>query len=509
MSSMADLGPVVQIDPGRLQGQRCSGPQGAALHRYLGVPYAAPPVGELRWRPPQPALPWHGVRVADRYGDNAPQHVEPFDAAPPRGTCSEDCLSLNVWAPAAPAAAPRAVMVWIHGGGFVSGGSSPARYDGAGLASHGVVVVSLNYRLGRLGFFAHPALRRTQGDDAVGNFGLMDQLAALRWVQRHIAAFGGDPARVTLFGESAGAHSVAWLMASPAARGLFAQAILQSAPLRDADAMGRRTRSLGDGPDDAPALALAWARSVGVPDADDATVLSALRRLPVDVLTQGLGLMGTAPDFTGPVRGGAWWPQSPEQAALRGDLARLPVLIGANSDELGFLAAPHLAPQQSAERVLADFAAADAAALKAAYAGELQQGEAGFVARLRGDQVFVEPARCFARALAPRQPVYVYRFAHGGAQAAGALHASELPYVFDTLHTLEGAGATDSALAARLSRTWATFALTGTPDDWPRWHGGAEPLLWLDAQGSVPRADPSQARLDAVAATQASHPTGH
>jgi len=140
--------PIVQIDSGQLQGQ----PSREGVYSYLGIPYAAPPLGELRWQPPQPALPWQGVRSADRFGPNCPHRPEPFDTAPVRGDFSEDCLTLNVWAPTEPASKPRAVMVWIHGGGFVSGGSSPARYDGAGLATRGVVVVSLNYRLGRLGF---------------------------------------------------------------------------------------------------------------------------------------------------------------------------------------------------------------------------------------------------------------------------------------------------------------------------------------------------------------------
>jgi para-nitrobenzyl esterase len=504
MNAPAELGAVVQTDSGALQGHRvCHGADDVALHRYLGVPYAAPPVGELRWQAPQPAMPWQGVRLADRQGDNAPQRPEPFDAAPVRGGFSEDCLTLNVWAPAEPALKPRAVMVWIHGGGFVSGGSSPARYDGAGLASRGVLVVSLNYRLGRLGFFAHPALRRAQGDDAVGNFGLMDQLAALRWVRRNIAAFGGDPERVTVFGESAGGHSVAWLMASPAARGLFAQAILQSAPLRDADPLGRRTLGL----DEAGVRAQKWARSVGVPDGEGATVRAALHALPVDVLTAGLGLMNPAPDFHGPVRGGSVWPASPEQAAMRGHLPRMPVLVGSNSDEMGFLALPHLAPHPSAERALAAFGDG-AAAIETAYAAELRQGAARFVASLRGDQVFVEPSRFLARALAPHQPVFAYRFAHGGAHAAGALHATELPFVFDTLDTLAGAGAGagagEMALAVRMAGAWASFAQTGTPGDWPRWQAGEEPLVWLDTHGAVAGADPARARLDAVAFAAAS-----
>ena len=213
--AQAQDAPVVRIDSGALRGIT---DQGVASFR--NIPYAAPPVGKLRWRPPQAPRAWNKVRDASAFGPICPQNYNPSDNGVGPLPASEDCLTLNVWTPAEVGAA-RPVMVWIHGGGFVNGSASAPLYDGDALARQGVVVVTLNYRLGWLGFFAHPALSATQPGEPLGNYGLMDQIAALKWVQRNIAAFGGDPGNVTLFGESAGGMSVNKLMISPAARGLF------------------------------------------------------------------------------------------------------------------------------------------------------------------------------------------------------------------------------------------------------------------------------------------------
>jgi len=204
----------------KVDGGAVSGTAAAGVVSWKGVPYAAPPVSERRWRAPQPVEPWTGVRVATEHAHDCMQLPFPSDAAPLGTPPDEDCLYLNVWAPEKPAAPKLPVMVWIHGGGFVNGGSSPAVYDGSAFARRGVVFVSFNHRLGRFGFFAHPALTKETPAGPLGNYGYLDQIAALRWVQRNVAAFGGDPGNVTVFGESAGGGSVNTLVVSPRAQGL-------------------------------------------------------------------------------------------------------------------------------------------------------------------------------------------------------------------------------------------------------------------------------------------------
>ena len=223
LHATAAAGPQVMLDTGAVQGVDRD-----SVSAFLGVPYAAPPVGPLRWRAPRPAAPWTSVRKADHFGDACPQVKIMRAAWAQVGPTSEDCLFLNVWRPDQGGAAPLPVMVFIHGGAFTLGAAGVPLYDGANLARRGAVIVTLNYRLGRLGFFAHPALTAEDPGGLLGNYGLMDQIAALQWVQRNIARFGGDPRNVTLFGESAGAGSVQVLMASPLADGLFAKAISES-----------------------------------------------------------------------------------------------------------------------------------------------------------------------------------------------------------------------------------------------------------------------------------------
>ena len=214
---------IVKIDTGKLKGVTSDG-----VVSFKGVPFAAPPVGDLRWRPPQLAAPWTGIREASAYGPDCMQLPFPGDAAPLGVKPAEDCLYVNVWAPAVKSAKKLPVMVWIYGGGFVNGGSSPSVYDGSHFARTGVVFVSFNYRVGRFGFFAFPALSKQNPSEPHGNYTYMDQIAALQWVRRNIAAFGGDAKNVTLFGESAGGMSVLTLMTSPMAQGLFQKAIIES-----------------------------------------------------------------------------------------------------------------------------------------------------------------------------------------------------------------------------------------------------------------------------------------
>ena len=237
----------MRVDSGELQGVVDDG-----VVSYKGIPFAAPPVGDLRWRPPQPAAPWTGVRQAAEFGADCMQGrfgPPPAPGAPPAPAPSEDCLFLNVWRPAS--ATPTAklpVMVWIHGGGFMGGSGSSPITSGTQFAKQGVVLVSLNYRLGRFGFFAFPALSRERPDETKGNYAYMDQIAALQWVKRNIAAFGGDPNNVTIFGFSAGGVSVHSLLASPMARGLFHKAIAESGGSRDSVLTARPMREDGVDP---------------------------------------------------------------------------------------------------------------------------------------------------------------------------------------------------------------------------------------------------------------------
>jgi para-nitrobenzyl esterase len=233
-SATAQEPPAIHIESGALQGVIDDG-----IVAFKGIPYAAAPVGALRWKAPQPAPAWQGIRQAKQYGNDCMQEPFPSDAAPLGTKPAEDCLVLNVWKPAHSATKKLPVMVWIYGGGFVNGGSSPAVYDGSQFAKQEVIFVSFNYRVGRFGFFAHPALTQENPDGVLGNYGFMDQIAALQWVQRNINAFGGDADNVTLFGESAGGFSVHTMMTSPLAKGLFHKAIIQSGGGRTSIGGGR------------------------------------------------------------------------------------------------------------------------------------------------------------------------------------------------------------------------------------------------------------------------------
>ncbi|HVO11464.1 MAG TPA: carboxylesterase family protein [Vicinamibacteria bacterium] len=474
---------------------------------WKGVPYAAPPVGDLRWREPQPPPPWPGVRAADAYAHDCMQEPFPSDAAPLGTPPSEDCLYLNVWAPQTHAGARLPVMVWIHGGGFVNGGSSPAVYDGSRFARRGVVLVSFNHRLGRFGFFAHPALTRESPKGPLGNYGYLDQIAALRWVQRNVAAFGGDPGNVTVFGESAGGGSVLMLMTSPLARGLFHKAIVESGGGRAGGIMTpRRIREAGpDGKASAEAVGLAFAKLAGIAG-EDATAIAALRKLPAADLVRGLNLMtmGQQQDtYAGPMIDGQVVTAEAETVFRAGQQAKVPFLVGANNREFGFMPLP----PQAVEGMLARFGP-DRDAVLAAYdpQGTGNRGEVGI--GLMSDGAMVEPARLLARlAAAARQPTWEYRFSYVASSlrkdTPGALHATEIPFVFDTVRARYGVAATteDEAMAAAANAYWANFARGGDPNgaglpEWPRYSQKDDVLMDFASGGTLAKTDPWKARLD-------------
>jgi para-nitrobenzyl esterase len=386
----------------------------------------------------------------------------PSDAAPLGVKPAEDCLYLNVWQPARRTSGKLPVFVWIYGGGFVNGGSSPAVYDGSAFARQGVIFVSFNYRLGRFGFFAHPALTAEQPAGPFGNYAIMDQIAALKWVQRNIAAFGGDPHNVTLCGESAGGMSVHILMTSPAATGLFNKAIVQSGGGR---ANIFHDRQLRGGSDSAEALGVAFAKREGI-EGQGADALRRLRELPAEALAKGLNLANMHdPTYVGgPLIDGQLLPANPAQLYGAGKGARVPVMVGATSADIG------------------------------------------------GDGLMIEPARYVARTLtAHGQPVYEFRFSYVAesirAKFPGAMHASDIPFAFDTVAMKYGKDLTpnDAAAGRAMNAYWVAFAKTGRPEAaglpaWPLYDPKSDTIMDFTNTGPVAGTDPWKSRLDVAEA---------
>jgi len=453
--------PIVALDSGRVEGVRLD--EGLCVFR--GIPYAAPPVGELRWRAPEAVSPWEGVRPATEFGPACPQSpLIAFLSGEPLPATSEDCLTLNVWTPALGESSPRPVLVWIHGGGFVGGWAHQRLYDGAVFAERGLVFVSLQYRLGPLGYLALPEL--VEDGDAPANHGLLDQLAALRWVQRNIAAFGGDPARVTVMGESAGATSVLALCTSPAARGLFQGAIAESTWVSETTFVPlARARGAG--------------RALGarlLPDGE--RLLAALRALPADALWQRLG-----PSFQPWLAlDGATLRETPAEAFAAGRHNDVPLLAGTTAEEgTAFLPLfPTRGVEEFRARLTGDFGAAAEEAL-ALYPVAADADVPRELARLITDRWFVHGTRDLLRGMSHSWQ-YEFARANPAQPSLGAHHAVELPYVFGQLPA--GAAAVDRALSERMLEHWVRFAETGDPNapglpPWPAFHGAREPYLVL------------------------------
>jgi len=497
--------PTARIDGGTVEGA-----VGGGVMSFKGIPYAAPPVGELRWRAPQPVAAWSGTRAATEYGADCPQLPLESDAAPLGTTPGENCLVLNVWRPASLAAGERLpVMVWIPGGGFVNGGSSASVYDGSAFARQGIVVVSINYRLGRLGYFAHPALSRTE-EGRLANFGYLDQLAALRWIQRNIEAFGGDRGSVTLVGESAGGQSVIDHMTTLPGRDLFHRAVIMSGggrgllggfPLQN----GTRRNPAAE------AIGTEFARSVGVKGSDE-RALAALRRLPaervvartnmVELLVTALLPRGPLTFANGPIIDGTLVRDTAEAFVERGDIAPVPVMIGTTSGDLGVWL------PLSKRRLFASFGP-DADRAKAIYDPTGDGKLLPVVYAAAGDRTMQEPARFFARAVSRKgQPAWLYRFGYVSDStrkgAAGAGHASELPYLFGTLDARYGSSVTerDREISRAFLGYFANFVKRGDPNGeslphWSRVNPASDSILEFPlASGPVMRADPLRERLD-------------
>jgi para-nitrobenzyl esterase len=460
MASLASPGQAFElaIDQGRLTG---SAEQG--VFSFKGIPYAAPVVGENRWRAPQPPPGWSGVRDASDFGPACPQPARQ-DRDTGIGRTDEDCLTLNVFGPEGAKDAP--VMVWIHGGAFRIGSSSQRVYDGTAFAHQGIVLVTMNYRLGRFGFFAHPALEEG------GNFGLMDQVAALRWVQSNIRRFGGNPGNVTIFGESAGGASVLHLLTSPATGGLFHRAIIQSGGGHQLNGQLDRRRL------SRPSLV-----DQGRDFAGADTSAARLRSLSVDEVLGGRTISGGVGSVA-PVIDGELVPADPGMRLRAGHFQRVPVLVGANSWEASVLAAFGT----SAE------AAVDSANLDPDVYSRLYPD--GNAAAAWGDAAFLAGARHIAASVASRSvPAYLYHFDYviraRRNRVPGASHGSDVVFVFDSLGRspllARFLADTDRHMAATMQRYWVNFARSGDPNGegmmtWPRYHPDSDRLLYLGEQ---------------------------
>jgi para-nitrobenzyl esterase len=499
---------TVKVDGGDVQGVVADG-----VESFKGIPFAAPPVGELRWRPPQPVLPWTGVRQAAEFGADCMQGrfgPPPAPGAPASRVPSEDCLFLNVWRPAGGTARRLPVMVWIYGGGFVGGSGASPFTSGTQFAKQGVVLVSLNYRVGRFGFFAFPALSRERPGEPKGNYAYMDQIAALQWVKRNIAAFGGDPGNVTIFGFSAGGVSVHSLLASPMARGLFHKAIAQSGGSRDSVLTARPLREDNVDPNyplSAETIGVAFAKSMGI-EGTDPVALASLRALSAEQVLRGAQAPAGPPMpqvETTPVLDGKLITETAETAYKVRRQPRVPLLLGSNSADT----AGNRIKATTKEQFFARFGQWSAQA-KAAYDPDGAAELAAMVARANDDFGQAEPARFAANAFAANgSPVYLYRF--GYVQAAmreqmrnGAPHGGEIGYVFGTVAARPGTTLTaeDQAVSRMAQGYWVNFARTGDPNGtglpvWPRHDPKKDVIFEFRPDGSAGAGpDSRKARLD-------------
>jgi para-nitrobenzyl esterase len=506
---------VVTVSGGRVRGV-----QRGEVWSFTGIPYAAPPVGSLRWRPPQEPERWSEVRDGSAFGPIAPQPAavagitSPSDpsAAEPQ---DEDCLSLNVWTPELPAdpspgpGAGRPVMVWIHGGGFTGGSGSVALYRGGDLVRNGdVIVVTINYRLGALGFLGHPCV--TDADGYCGSWGLHDQVAALRWVQENIAQFGGDAGNVTIFGESAGGFSVTALLAAPMARGLFRRAIVQSG--------GAHVHTSEQG----ELAGVRLGEALGLAQLDRETLLTVPA---VDLVAGATAMAQGRPDAGSiplpflPVIDGSFLPEHPLDAVQAGSAAGVDVVIGTNRDELTLfsLGNPALAglddrgvhrwianaaPDVPTDELLESYRTARSARQEGVSAQEM------WVA-VGTDNIFRWPSLQLAAAQqAQGSRTFVYLFdwespAFGG--ILGSCHALELPFVFGAVRSLavqlfSGSGPPVDALSQQMQSAWLAFARTGDPSggaagDWPAWDPDGRVTMIFGGHSGVAKA-PRNEELD-------------
>ena len=492
--------PVVKIASGQIKGAAEQG-----IQVFKGIPYAAAPVGQNRWREPQPVAPWSAVRDATAFGNDCMQEPFPSDAAPLGETPAEDCLYINVWAPAE-TAKPAPVVIWIHGGGYVNGGASPAVYDGGEFAKSGVVFVSFNYRLGRFGFFAHPALTAAK-EGPIGNYAFMDQIAALNWVKDNIGAFNGDPNKITVMGESAGGGSVHTLMQAPASKDLFQGAIIMSGGGRSL--MGER--SISEGTEQYPSaeqIGLNFAEKNGI-EGTGPEALNKMRALSAETVLDGLGMMsmfnqggGKQTYVGGPLADGHTVLGSTQAMLESGQVSRIPVMVGTTSMDIGFNMVPDKDTLFNAFGENADKA-------RAVYdpSGELPLQQVSY--NVGQDRSMQEPARYVAKKMTELgQPAYLYRFSYVAESirnGMGAQHAAEIPFFFQTIDKKYDSLTEQDKLASSLPFNYVVnFVKTGNPNgpgltEWQAFDPAKANMLdfTMDAT-AVHGTDPWKDRLDLI-----------
>lgn len=473
---------VAQIPQGKLRGRDLDD----GVTAFMGIPYAAPPVGPLRWKPPQPPASWDGIRDATRAGARCIQHAPYGELEADNPNQSEDCLFLNVWTPNANPSTKLPVFFWIHGGEFWAGSGTEARYNGAKLAARGAVVVTINHRLGVFGFLAHTELSAEGERKTSGNYGLLDQIGALQWTRDNIAAFGGDPDNITVGGESAGSCSVSFLMASPLSKHLFHKAVGQSCAYFMPEPHGMKPLSHADNEQRGGE----FLRAAGADNIAELRTMPAEHLLATWMKDTSKRMQPCFDDYVLP---------HVDQAFARGEQTRIPLLCGWNGDEYGFIRAQGDKFDAPAflKRLETSFPK-HVDEILAAYGAHRALETA---AEITSDRLMVWPTWKWAEEHAKHAPVYVYQFDRAAPGSPfGATHASELEYVFGALDSKPQPWSQDDRdLSERIGDYWINFAKDGDPNGaslpaWPA-YGADKQVVYLDAKDAV-RPLKTRARLE-------------